>query len=415
MSTHAKITSLSISCLAVCLVAVVHLLVFSNRIDAQHPDTEDSKTRFQKSAPWTVIDFDEIGDMVQVGARGPVHFAWVWRGSVGHGAGVVFENHQSIDAVAMMWDRPNEPADTRVTFSEPVRMISFRYTLESSYDVPIAVFYDASGTEVGRRTLGEGEDTRLRKPAGHAGEPWIVSFVGPPNRGISYIEFEDASLVFGKFAIDDLKIAVETPIFFDGFETGNTEMWNITVGGNPTATPTATPTPTNPPVECPGISFYRELTPYLYPQPHLSVAIMNTHTGHQAEIIRTRIRWPQRHFQSFVDYCVVSGLGGPTTPYWSTAGADPRCWRSMCDFSREDDGWNSDYAIIPAHRIVVWSGFFGWTDGSGEYEVCLDVEFDDDQNTVCTDICKSYDGGPLSTPTPTHTPTNTPTTTRTPT
>ncbi len=66
-------------------------------------------------------------------------------------------------------------------------------------------------------------NTCIGDPTGELCHFQDFQFVAQPRRGVSFIEFEGASAIFGQFALDNFTYLLINPIFLDNFEIGTTE------------------------------------------------------------------------------------------------------------------------------------------------------------------------------------------------
>ena len=338
--------------------------------------------------------------MDPVGTQGIATFAWVWRGAVDSDAGGCcgIANEPSPDTVAMMWDSPTVPSDTRISFLEPVEAVYFHYTLDTGYGTPTAVFYDQAGVEVGNVLLnvcgaiGCGSSC-AGDPTGSLCSFEQVRFAAGAFRGISYIEFEDAGSVFGNFAIDDLVYFDIDPIFLDGFETGNTAMWYTTVGLPP---------------PCSDI----EVGPlaWLGTDRVRIEAVRNANPDYAVLHTRTVLDWTKVHPTQYFNYMRFDEIG---------------------DIRTEDDDippteQSIDIPFSPGQESRFTAGWAGWDHTtnplSGDIQVTFDFTFPDFGNTCAISrsisqptpiptITPTFTATSTFTPTltPTHTPTSTPT------
>jgi len=106
MPTKTKFASLSLVCLTALLVAIAQILSSSEDTGAQHDHTDNLATwTWARCEPnrRTTIDFDDVEELFQVGARGAAHFGLVWRGAIDITAHTGISNGRSTDMVALMW------------------------------------------------------------------------------------------------------------------------------------------------------------------------------------------------------------------------------------------------------------------------------------------------------------------------
>jgi hypothetical protein len=193
---------------------------------------------------WTIFTFEEVGDARAVGRQRQAMFGEAWYGMVEEGV----ENRGAgaarpvTNTVAKLWFPPTNPEEGGVSFDIPVNAIAFDYWVDPALDGPTALFLDPSGIVIERlrldasdRTFDQSSQSREHPKGTHEMLPALV--VAPPGFWIARIEFEGAGAVVGHFALDNFAVLDLELIFADGFETGSTERWSLTVNSDMTPTP----------------------------------------------------------------------------------------------------------------------------------------------------------------------------------
>ena len=349
----------------------------------------ESSLAFNTAGTWTMITFGGIEESRPVGRLNQVRFAAAWYGLAradsrsGGSEAVEFTSN----TVAVLWFRPVSTEETRISFDAPVEAIAFDYSLDPVLEGPTAVFYDPSGLVIGRLLLDVSDsafgDGSVSGDSAHGPHRFQrVEFVAPLGLGIARVEFEGAEAVVGHFALDNLAILDLELIFADGFETGTTENWDLTVGH------AATPTPHDPScddITIGGIDWFGDDGIEIAP-------VTNTHPTARLTHKRTDLDWSY-YYPNGPRLREAYFANGSVIPYGSY---QPPIGRSI------------DILYAPGESAPFRASWHLYDDQLwGDFEIRFRFEYSGDGQTCEYVRTISRPLPPTITPTPT--PTNTPT------
>lgn len=392
MSGPHKSLSVSITCLVCGLVVIVQTVGYSGPPDIENDENGNSSSALKASrSAWTTIDFKSVADMDPVGVQGIAGFSWLWHGAVDSdesGSGE-FANEPSPDNVAMLWDDPVAPHQTRISFQNPVKAVMFEYALDTTFGALTVVAYDESGVPFNSSPMDvcgaiSCGNSCLGDPTGDLCDFNTIEIIAQPDGGISHIEFEGPSESLARFAIDDFTYFEIHPIFVDDFETGDTTRWYTAVGLPPPCTD----------VEVGPLTWLSNNEVRIE-------TVRNQSSTHSLVHTRTRIDW-ERHRSYYLDQIFLNEIGFITQTNDFTPPTDveieiPFDPDQSSRFTARWDGWPWPYCQL-----------------GGKIEVTLFFRFSGQQG-VCTETRSVYRPPPTYCPHDTPTPTNTYTPTTTPT
>jgi len=345
---------------------------------------------------WTIFTFEDVGDARAVGRQRQAMFGEAWYGMVdaeveSPGTGAA---RPSTNTVAELRFPPTNSEEGGVSFDIPVNAVAFDYWMDPALDGPTALFLDPSGIVIARQKLDASNSTfdrasQSREHPESARGMQRALFFAPPGTWIAKMEFEGAAAVVGHFALDNFAVLDLELIFADGFETGSTERWSLTV--NPYMTPTPLP-PTCDDIFIGDIDWDGDLGIKIekVTNTHPSAQLMHKSTGLDWE-------WTPYGFGNFLREAYFAKPGGSVLPY---GGYQPPASRSI-DISFEP-GESAPF-------LAIWHPHYG---GGGFYPGLIEIRFRFEYTgggPTC-EYNRAIQGlyTPTITPTPTFTPTPTP-------
>ena len=166
------------------------------------------------------VRFEGVVNLDPIGTLNGVVFGPDWLGLIDLDAGGTgnMANEPSPSSCAILTNSPSpNDSDRRITFPQPVKTVSFFYTLDTDQGTPIVSFYSSDGTLVGNATMDVCGRTSCG--SGCAGDPsgsfcaWAELVFTSAGSYISYMEFTDTAAAY--YIIDNLTL--QNPLNRNGF------------------------------------------------------------------------------------------------------------------------------------------------------------------------------------------------------